>query len=300
MLGFLPPSSSATFLTVRGGGGHDPPARREAAGERHQVDPGVLGERCTGARAGAEHEVADPGRQPGLVEQAHQVYGGVGRQLAGLEHERVAGREAGRDLPGDLEQRVVPGRDQAAHADRLVHDPADDVGCAGVDHPAGLLGGDAAVVAEDARPRRRCRTRSRPGACRCPGTPSGRGRPRRARAGRRRGAAGRPARGRTWSARGPRGRPRGRRRWLPGCPRRRPRRPSRPGRRRPGSGSPGAAPARAGTHRPPTKSSATGAHPSRNPGRCVCRNPVLDSQRVLEMRMLRAPVAVKDYSGVVT
>ena len=99
--------------------------------------------------AGAEHQVADAGRQPGLVEQAHQVDGGVRRQLAGLEHEGVAGREAGRDLPGDLEQRVVPRRDQAAHPDRLVHDPADDVGVAGVDHPAGLLGGDAAVVAED-------------------------------------------------------------------------------------------------------------------------------------------------------
>jgi hypothetical protein len=41
-------------------------------------------------------------------------------------------------------------------------------------------------------------------------------------------------------------------------------------------------------------------HPSHNRDRCVSRNPVLDSQRVLEMRMLRAPVAVKDYSGVVT
>jgi hypothetical protein len=30
-----------------------------------------------------------------------------------------------------------------------VHDPADDVGVPGVDHPAGVLGGDPAVVAED-------------------------------------------------------------------------------------------------------------------------------------------------------
>ena len=208
---------------------------------------------------GAEHEVADPGRQPGLVEQAHQVDGGVRRQLAGLEHERVAGREAGRDLPGDLEQRVVPRRDQAAHADRLVHDPADDVGVAGVDHPAGLLGGDAAVVAEDARPRRRCRTRSRPGACRCRGTPSGRGRRRPARAGRRRGAAGRPARGRTCVGQGPSWKAS----WAAAmaAPVSSASASSTSATRVPSAGQriSRRAPARAGTHCPPTKSSATGS-----------------------------------------
>ena len=47
-----------------------------------------------------------------------------------------------------LEQRVVPRRDQPADAERLVDDPADHVGVAGVDDPAGVLGGDPAVVAE--------------------------------------------------------------------------------------------------------------------------------------------------------
>ena len=70
-------------------------------------------------------------------------------ELAGLEHEGVAGGEAGGDLPGDLEERVVPRGDQAADADRLVHDAADDVGVAGVDDAPGLLGGDPSVVAED-------------------------------------------------------------------------------------------------------------------------------------------------------
>ena len=168
-----------------GGGRHQPPAGLQTAGEGDEVDPGIGRQGCAGGRAGAEDEVADAGRQPGLGQQPHQVDRGVRRQLAGLEDEGVAGREAGGDLPGDLEERVVPRRDQRADADRLVHDPADDVGVAGVDHPAGVLGRDPAVVAEDRRPRRRCRSGSRPGACRCRATPSGPGPRRRARAGRR-------------------------------------------------------------------------------------------------------------------
>ena len=58
---------------------------------------------------------------------------------------------AGRDLPADLEERVVPRPDQPAHADRLVDDPAERVGVARVDEPAGVLVGEVGVVAEDAR-----------------------------------------------------------------------------------------------------------------------------------------------------
>ena len=96
-----------------------------------------------------QHQVGDAGRKPGLVEQPHQVDRGVRGELARFQHERVPGGQTGSHLPRDLEQRVVPRRDQAAHADRLVHDPADHVGVAGVDHPARLLGRDPAVVAED-------------------------------------------------------------------------------------------------------------------------------------------------------
>ena len=130
------------------GGGHDRAAGLQAAGEGDQVDPRVRRQRRARVRSGAEHQVADTGRQAGLLEQPHQVDRGVRGELARLQHEGVAGRQARRDLPGDLEQRVVPRRDQAAHADRLVHDPADHVGVAGVDHPAGFLGRDPAVVAE--------------------------------------------------------------------------------------------------------------------------------------------------------
>ena len=43
-LGFLPPSSRATFFTPGGGGLRDLRAGDEAAGEGDQVDVGVLGE----------------------------------------------------------------------------------------------------------------------------------------------------------------------------------------------------------------------------------------------------------------
>ncbi len=70
------------------------------------------------------------------------------RELARLEHERVAGRQARRDLPGGLEERVVPRGDQAAHPHRVVHDPADHVGVAGVDDPSGLVVGRVPEVPE--------------------------------------------------------------------------------------------------------------------------------------------------------
>ena len=271
MLGFLPPSSSATFFTVAGGGGHDPLAGRQAAGEADQVDPGVLGEQRTGLGAGAEHEVADAGGQAGLLEQPHQVDARVRRELAGLEDEGVAGGQAGRDLPAGLEQRVVPRRDQAADADRLVDDPADHVGVAGVDHPAGVLGGDPAVVAEHRDDVGHVVLRSRRSACRCPATRPRRPGRRRARAGRRCAAAGRRARGPRCAARGRRGRRGAPRRWRPRCRRGRPRRPRRPGCRRRGSGCVRRPPASALTHDPSTYRSGTRSVPSATAHTCcVC------------------------------
>ena len=149
-VGVLATKLESDLLHRARGGGHDPLAGGETAGEGDQVDARVLGERRARPGPGTDDEVGHAGRQPGLLEQPHQVDGRVRRELARLEHEGVAGRQAGGDLPGHLEEWVVPGRDQAADSDRLVDDPADHVGVARVDHPAGLLGGDVAVVAEDA------------------------------------------------------------------------------------------------------------------------------------------------------
>ncbi len=66
----------------------------------------------------------------------------------GLSTKVLPAARQGRDLPRDLQQRVVPRRHQATDPDGLVDDPADHVGVAGVDHAAGLLGGDPSVVPE--------------------------------------------------------------------------------------------------------------------------------------------------------
>jgi len=100
--------------------------------------------------AGAQHEVRDAGRYAGLLKSAHQQDRRGRRELAGLEHEGVAGQQRGRHLPGGLQQRVVPRRDQPADPDRLVHHGADGVLAAGVDRPAGVRAGDARVVEEAA------------------------------------------------------------------------------------------------------------------------------------------------------
>ncbi len=128
--------------------GHDSSPGEEAARERHEVDPRVLGQQGPRLRAGAQHEVADSGGETRFREDPHQVDARVRSELAGLEDEGVASGQARRDLPARLEQRVVPRGDQAADADRLVDHPAPDVGVARVDRPPGVLGGGPAVVTE--------------------------------------------------------------------------------------------------------------------------------------------------------
>ena len=176
----------------------------------------------------------------------------------GLSTKVLPAARHGRDLPRHLQERVVPRRDQAADADGLVHDPADHVGVAGVDDPAGLLGGDAAVVAEDRDDVGDVVLALDEAACRCRATPSGRS-----------SSVSRSSRSATRSSRSPRsrlgrGRPRRRRgrrgaprRSRPRCPRRRPRRPRRPGCRRPGSGSRAAHRRARCAHAPSTYSSGT-------------------------------------------
>ena len=94
-LGFLPPSSSATFFTRRGGRGHDPLAGRHAPGEGHHVDVRVLGERRARLGPGTEDEVGHTRGQPGLLQRPHQQDRGGRGELAGLEDDRVARQSAG-------------------------------------------------------------------------------------------------------------------------------------------------------------------------------------------------------------
>ena len=138
-------------LHGRGTGCHQQATHGEAARERDHVDPRVLRQWGTHLRTGSQHEVPDSGRQPRLLQQVQQQDRGGRREFARLEHEGVTGEQGRGDLPGGLQQRVVPRGDQAADADRLVHDPADRVGPAGVDHAPGVGARDAAVVPQAGR-----------------------------------------------------------------------------------------------------------------------------------------------------
>ncbi len=69
-------------------------------------------------------------------------------QFAGLEDKAAARRQRRGDLPGRLQQRVVPWRDQGADTHGLVLDSADHRGAAGIHHPAGILAGELAEVLE--------------------------------------------------------------------------------------------------------------------------------------------------------
>ena len=98
---------------------------------------------------GPRTRLTTPGRQPGLLEQSGEVDGRQRRELGRLHDRGVAGRQGRRDLPAHLQERVVPGPDQAADPDRLVDDPAEGVRVARVDEAARLLVGEIRVIAED-------------------------------------------------------------------------------------------------------------------------------------------------------
>ncbi len=129
----------------------DRPARLEPAGQRHEVDVGAVGQRLPDAFARPEHEIDDTGGNPGLLEQPGQVDRRQRRDLGRLHDRRVPRRKSRRDLPAELEERVVPRPDQPAHADRLVDDAAEGVWVASVDQPPRVLVGKIGVVAEDTR-----------------------------------------------------------------------------------------------------------------------------------------------------
>jgi hypothetical protein len=99
-----------------------PLARGGGAGERHHVDVGVRGERLAHHGAHARDEVEHARRQPHLLEHLGQRERRQRRHLAGLEHDGAPGRQRRGDLGHDLVQRVVPRRDGADDADRLLDD----------------------------------------------------------------------------------------------------------------------------------------------------------------------------------
>jgi len=98
---------------------HDVRAGGRRAGERDAVDARVLDQELAG-RTGPEavHHVVDAGRRAGRGDHLGQQGGGGRGLLARLDHDRVAARQRGRDLPGQQQQRQVPRDDHGDHAER--------------------------------------------------------------------------------------------------------------------------------------------------------------------------------------
>ena len=68
--------------------------------------------------ARARDDIDDARRQISLLDDPGEMERGQRRRFRGLQHDRVAAGERGRDLPGRHQQRKVPGNDLAADADR--------------------------------------------------------------------------------------------------------------------------------------------------------------------------------------
>ncbi len=85
----------------------------------------MLHERVAGILAESVDEVEDALGQPCLLEDARPQRGRERRELGRLEHDRVACRERGTELPRLEHERRVPGRDEPGDADRLAVDVVD-------------------------------------------------------------------------------------------------------------------------------------------------------------------------------
>ncbi len=83
------------------------------AGEGDLVD-GCLHERRAGGAVPGQ-DVHDAGGQLGLAQDVAEGERGQWRRLGRLEHGRVAGGERGSELPGEHQEREVPGDDLADH-----------------------------------------------------------------------------------------------------------------------------------------------------------------------------------------
>ena len=148
MLGFLPPSSRATFFTVPAAAAITarPVARPPVNDTRSTRGSATSGPPTSGPVPGTR--LATPSGTPASARRSMRRSEVDGVSSLGLSTKVQPGGEGRRHLPRGLQQRVVPGRDEGAHPDRLVDDPADHVGPAGVDDPSRVLGRHPAVVAE--------------------------------------------------------------------------------------------------------------------------------------------------------
>ena len=152
-LGLLPPSSKVTSLEGVGGGLLDDLGRVDVPGEGDLVDVGMRHEGRAGGLAHPVEDVDDPGREARLAGQLGHAQGRQRRLLGRLHHDRVAAGQGGAPLPGQHQEREVPGDDLADHADRLTQGVREEA-AADRDRPPLDLVRPAGVVSErvDRRP----------------------------------------------------------------------------------------------------------------------------------------------------
>src|SRR5829696_5116962 len=102
-----------------GGAGRDAAPDLGRAGKRDLRHVLVLHEPLPADRAGPGDHVHYSVGDAGLERDPLELDRGEWRELRRLEHDRVAGGERGRHLPGRDREREVPGRDKPDHAERL-------------------------------------------------------------------------------------------------------------------------------------------------------------------------------------
>ncbi len=102
---------------------------------------------CAGRLAQAVDDVDDARREAGLEGQLADAQGGQRRLLGGLHDDGVAAGQGRAPLPGEHQQREVPGDDLADDADRLAQRVGEEAAADG-DGAALDLVGPAGVVAE--------------------------------------------------------------------------------------------------------------------------------------------------------
>ena len=112
-VGVLAAELEGDLLHGAGGRGHQPPAGREAAGERDQVDARVRRRAARPASGPAPStRLPTPAGSPASSSSRIRWIAVCGVSSLGLSTKVLPAARHGRDLPGGLQQRVVPRRDQ--------------------------------------------------------------------------------------------------------------------------------------------------------------------------------------------
>ena len=118
----LAPELQRHLLDRGGGQPHDLASDLGRPRERHLADVRVRGQARAHVLAVAGHHVQHAGRDAAFERDPREMEEAQRRVLLRLDHDRVAGRERGRDLPEAEHEREVPWHDADAHADRLTPD----------------------------------------------------------------------------------------------------------------------------------------------------------------------------------